>query len=106
VSDEKDATEGHPTFSLRDDPRAVASIRRTRSRIALAAFAIAIFAGATGGAAAWDTAARALLAGIVGWYVGWGAAVTVWRHLLVAQLKAEVARHRTPAARNDSTFVP
>lgn len=98
---------GDPTpLSLRSDPRAAGSIRRTRSRVAAAAFAIALLAGVSGGAAAFDTLARALLAGIVGWYVGWGAAVTVWRHLLVAELKAEITRRRTPAARTDNTTVP
>jgi hypothetical protein len=91
------------TFSLKDDPRAAGSIRRTRSRVAAVAFAVAFLAGFTAGAAAWDTVARALLAGIVGWYVGWAAAVTVWRHILVAEIRAEIARHRTPSARNDST---
>lgn len=91
-------------FTLRADPRAAGSIRRTRSRVAFAAFAIAFLAGFTGGAAAFDAVSRALLAGIIGWYVGWGAAVTVWRHLLVAEMKAEIARHRTPAARPDTTL--
>lgn len=101
MSDEKTAPEETP-FTLRADPRAAGSIRRTRSRVAAAAFAVAFLAGFTGGAAAFDTVSRALLAGIIGWYVGWGAAVTVWRHLLVAEMKAEVARHRTPAARTDT----
>jgi uncharacterized membrane protein YccC len=99
VSD-KPATE--ITFTLRDDPRAAASIRRTRARVAAAAFAIAFIAGFSGGAAAWDTVARALLAGIVGWYVGWAAAVTVWRHLLVAEVRAEIARRRVPQVRKDA----
>jgi len=91
--------EGAPTFCLRNDPRAAGSIRRTRSRVGGAAFAVALVAGATGGAAAWDMVARALLAGIVGWYVGWAAAVTVWRHILLAEIRAEIARRRTPTAR-------
>ncbi len=63
-------------------------------------------AGLTGGAAAWDAVARALLAGIVGWYVGWAAALTVWRHLLVAEIRAELARHRTPETRPEPPRVP
>lgn len=102
MSDETRDDEKPTGISLRDDARAAGSIRRTRSRVAFAAFAIAFLAGFTGGAAAFDTVSRALLAGIVGWYVGWAAAVTVWRHLLVAELKAELARHRTPTSRPET----
>ena len=109
----KKATEETPAdapavepFNVKTDARAAGSVRRARSRVALAALVLALVAGLSGGAAAWDAVARALLAGVVGWYVGWAAALTVWRHVLVAEARAELARHRTPETRTEPPFTP
>jgi hypothetical protein len=93
-------------FSVKSDGRAANSVRRARSRVALAGFVLALVAGLSGGAAAWDAVARALLAGVVGWYVGWAAALTVWRHVLVAEARAELARHRAPETRAEPPLAP
>jgi hypothetical protein len=42
---------------------------------------------------------RALAAGVAGYVVAWGCAVTVWRHLVVAELRAAAEAGRViPAA--------
>ena len=61
---------------------------------------------------------RALVAGIVGYMLAWMCAVTVWRHLVLAELRAVVertqapdpdlipARTQKPAPANDSAPAP
>lgn len=77
-------------------PRARASIRRTRARTALAAFAIVLFMSLNSGVPAEEAAIRALVAGLVGNLVGWACALAVWRSLVMAELKviAETRRER------------
>ena len=49
------------------------------------------------GVPTFDVGLRALVAGIVGYMLAWMCAVTVWRHLVLAELRA--ALERTEAAR-------
>ncbi|HEV3390968.1 MAG TPA: hypothetical protein VG057_18240, partial [Solirubrobacteraceae bacterium] len=59
-----------------------------------------------------DVGMRALAAGIVGYMLAWMCAVTVWRHLVQAELRAalelsrapdpDVIPARKPAASNDA----
>jgi hypothetical protein len=82
--------EDGPQLAVKLHPRAAASVARTRSLVALACFALAAAASHMNGAGAMSAAARALGAGVIGWYVGWAAAVTVWRHVMLAEIRAEV----------------
>jgi hypothetical protein len=95
------STEAPPRISVAAHPRARASIRRTRARTALAAFAIVLFLSLDAGVPAQEAAVRALVAGLVGNLAGWACALAVWRSLVLAELKAateaRVARRR-PAA--------
>ena len=43
-----------------------------------------------------DVGLRALVAGIVGYMLAWMCAVTVWRHLVLAELRAAVERTQAP----------
>ena len=43
-----------------------------------------------------DVGLRALVAGIVGYMLAWMCAVTVWRHLVLAELRAAVERTHAP----------
>jgi hypothetical protein len=75
------------TISVSAHPRARASIRRTRARTALAAFAIVLFICLSGSVPPQEAFLRALVAGLIGNLVGWACALAVWRSLIMAELK-------------------
>ena len=99
-----DAPEPGTTISVGAHPRARASIRRTRARTALAAFAIVLLLSLNSGVPEQEAVLRALLAGLVGNLVGWACALAVWRSLVLAELRiageahAERQRARVEAA--------
>jgi hypothetical protein len=68
-------------------PRASRSVRRTRAAAGLAGFLITLVLSLRTGVPAWDATARALVAGIVLHLAGWAVAVTVWRQLILAELR-------------------
>jgi hypothetical protein len=74
-------------ISVGAHPRARASVRRTRARVALAAFAIVLFICLSGSVPPQEAFLRALVAGLVGNLVAWGCALAVWRALIMAELK-------------------
>jgi type VI protein secretion system component VasK len=88
-----------PTVSVAAHPRARASIRRTRARTALAAFAIVLFLSLNSGVPGQEAAVRALVAGLVGNLMGWACAIAVWRSLVVAELKVAGEKHRARVER-------
>ena len=81
-------------------PRARASVRRTRARTALAAFAIVLFVCLSGSVPPQEAFLRALIAGLIGNLVGWACALGVWRALVMAELKVatEAYNERVRAA--------
>ena len=70
---------------LSDHPRASSICRIARGWGGVGAFALVAFLGYEAGVPTASIGVRALLAGVVGYIVCWGAAVTVWRHLAVAE---------------------
>jgi hypothetical protein len=90
--------------SIAAHPRAKASIRRTRARTALAAFAIVLFLSHKAGVTGQEVVLRAIVAGLVGNLIGWACALAVWRQIvvqevrLVEEARRERARARTEAA--------
>src|SRR5688572_15012290 len=82
------ADKGALSVSVAAHPRARASIRRTRARTALVAFALVLFLSMKAGVPGQEAAMRALVAGLVGNLVGWACALGVWRALVMAELKA------------------
>lgn len=97
----KGAPEQAAGVSVAAHPRARLSIRRTRARTALAAFALVLFLSLSAGVPGEEAALRALVAGLAGNVVGWGCALAVWRQLVLAELRvveeARVARRRAQA---------
>jgi hypothetical protein len=87
------------TISVAAHPRARASIRRTRARTALAAFAIVLFLSLNSGVPEQEAALRALIAGLVGNLAGWACALAVWRSLVMAELKVAGDAHRARVER-------
>jgi hypothetical protein len=74
-------------ISVAAHPRARASIRRTRARTGLVAFALVLFLCLNAGVPAQEAALRALVAGLVGNLLAWACALAVWRSLVLAEIK-------------------
>ena len=70
---------------LSDHPRAMRQIELARGWGGVGAFALVAFLAYNAGVPTVSIGIRALLAGVVGYIVCWGAAVMVWRHLAVAE---------------------
>ena len=78
--------------SVANHPRARASVRRAKGWGGLIGFGIAAYLSLKAGVPAADAGLRALGAGIAGRLIAWACAVAVWRHLVVAELRAAYAR--------------
>jgi hypothetical protein len=87
-------------ISVAAHPRASASIRRTRARVALAVFALVLFLSLRSGVPAEEAVVRALVAGVVGNLAARACAIAVWRSLILAEVKlaGEAQRVRRQAA--------
>jgi hypothetical protein len=70
---------------LSDHPRATRQIELARSWGGIGAFALVGLLALWSGVPAASAGLRALIAGVVGYVVCWFLAVTVWRHLAVAE---------------------
>jgi hypothetical protein len=78
--------------SLSEHPRAAGAIRRAKAWGGLAGFAIAGLSSHLSGLDAFSGGLRALLGGIVGYFVFWMLSVAVWRSLIRAEAKAAIER--------------
>jgi hypothetical protein len=74
-------------ISIAAHPRARASIRRTRARVALIAFALVFYLSWSAGVPGQEALLRALAGGIVGNLLAWACALAVWRSLVMAEVK-------------------
>jgi hypothetical protein len=103
MSEKKDKKKGaeasDTAISVAAHPRARASIRRTRARVGLAAFAIVLFLSLKAGVPGQEAALRALVAGIVGNLAGRACAIAVWRSLIMAEVKAATEAYRARVER-------
>lgn len=101
MSKDKQKTEGKaakPTGeetlpSVANHPRAGVQIARAKSWGGLGGFLLAAVLSWRAGVPAADVLLRALMAGVVGYLGAWACAVVVWRHLVVAELRAVRAYH-------------
>jgi hypothetical protein len=90
---DKSAAPAAVTVSIAAHPRAKASIRRTRTRAALIAFALVLALNLAGHQTAFDATWRALIAGIVVNVIAWRCALVVWRHIVISEVRQlEAAR--------------
>jgi hypothetical protein len=74
-------------------PRATRSIARSKALGGLVGFVLGFWLASRAGLPAWDTGLRALVGGIAGYVLVWGAAVQVWRQIAMAEYRAAAARH-------------
>lgn len=91
--------------SVANHPRAGAQVARAKAWGGLVGFALVGLLSWRAGAPVAEALLRALAGGVVGYLATWAAAVLVWRHLVVAELRAvrahraaEVARRAAAAA--------
>jgi hypothetical protein len=82
--------------SVANHPRARYQVRRAKGWGGIAGFAIAGYLSYKAGVPTADVGMRALVAGIVGYMLAWMCAVTVWRHLVQAELRAALELSRAP----------
>jgi hypothetical protein len=82
--------------SVAAHPRARYHVRRAKGWGGLAGFALAAYFSYKAGVPTADLGLRALVAGIVGYMLAWACAVTVWRQLVLAELRAALERSDGP----------
>jgi uncharacterized oligopeptide transporter (OPT) family protein len=74
--------------SVAAHPRASRQVRQAKGWGGLAGFAIAAYLSHKAGVPTVDLGLRAIIAGLVGYMLAWACAVTIWRHLVLAELRA------------------
>ncbi len=82
--------------SVAGHPRASYQVRRAKGWGGIAGFALAAYFSYKAGVPTADLGLRALVAGIVGYMLAWACAVTVWRQLVLAELRAALERSDGP----------
>jgi hypothetical protein len=82
-------------LSVASHPRAHAQVRRAKGWGGLGGFAIAAYLSFRAGVPPAQIGLRALAAGAIGYMVAWATAVTVWRHLVLAEMKARYEQHKS-----------
>jgi hypothetical protein len=86
---------GEGTMTIASHPKASASVRRAKGWGGVGGFAIAAYLSSKAGVPPDEIGERALGVGVAGYLLAWGCSVSVWRHLVVAELRAEM-RKRHP----------
>jgi len=87
-----DGVSGAVVPSVANHPRARYQVRRAKGWGGIAGFVIAGYLSYKAGVPTFDVGVRALVAGIVGYMLAWMCAVTVWRHLVLAELRVALER--------------
>ena len=80
--------------SIANHPRALAQVARAKSWGGLAGFALGAYLSYSAGIPVPDVLFRSILGGLAGYVLAWAAAVAVWRHLVIAELRAVRASRR------------
>jgi hypothetical protein len=81
-------------ISVAGHPRAAAQVRRAKGLGGIISFAIAAYLSYKAGVPSDQIALRALAVGVAGYMLAWACSVTVWRHLVLAELRAAVESGR------------
>jgi hypothetical protein len=88
---------GTDAMSVANHPRAGAQVARAKAWGGLAGFLLVGLLSVRAGVPLPDTLLRAIAGGVLAYVATWAGAVLVWRHLVVAELRA-VRRHRAAEA--------
>jgi hypothetical protein len=78
--------------SVAAHPRASYQVRKAKGWGGMAGFGIAAYLSYKAGVPTVDLGLRAIIAGMVGYMLAWACAVTIWRQLVLAELRALVER--------------
>jgi hypothetical protein len=81
-------------ISVAGHPRAAAQVRRAKGYGGVSFFFITAFFSHKAGIPADQVAVRALIGGIGGYMLAWMCSVTVWRHLVLAELRTAIESGR------------
>ena len=81
-------------ISVAGHPRAAAQVRRAKGLGGVGFFAITAYLSLKAGVPADQAALRAVAIGIAGYMLAWACSVTIWRHLVLAELRAAVESGR------------
>ena len=84
-------------MSVSAHPRAADSVRRAEGFGGLLGLVLVGFLSSRAGALPIDAAARALIGGVAGYMAAWLISVQVWRHLVIAEVRAATRRLRGPS---------
>lgn len=74
--------------SVANHPRAGAQVARAKAYGGFAGFALVALLSWRAGAPTADALLRALVGGVAAYLIAWACAVAVWRHLVIAELRA------------------
>jgi hypothetical protein len=85
-------------ITIKSHPRAAASIRRIKARGGLIGFAIGAFGAWAHGGIMASILLRGLEGGVAGYLACWFAAVTIWKHVIYAELRSAVDRRKAALA--------
>lgn len=88
---------GAPQISVATHPRAAAQVRMAKGWGGLIGAGAALYMSLGAGVPVFDAGLRAIGVGIAGYVIGWACAVTVWRMVIVAELKTIGDRRRARA---------
>lgn len=83
--------------SVANHPRAGAQVARAKAWGGLGGFALVAFLSLRAGVPTADALLRAIVGGVAAYVAAWACAIVVWRHLVVAELRA-VRSHRAAEA--------
>jgi hypothetical protein len=94
--------------SVAAHPRAAAQVRRAKGLGGIVFFFLTAYLSYKAAVPLQQVALRAIAGGIAGYLLAWACAVTVWRHLVMAELRAAVesGRARYEAAQADPAAEP
>lgn len=100
----KKGKKGAPTvgIAVANHPKASSQIAKLKSYAGLAAFAYAGYAAYHAGDQFADVAFRAVIWGMAVYIAVWAAAVHVWRHIAVAEVRAAERRWKEQRADNEA----
>lgn len=88
--------------SVANHPRAGAQVARAKAWGGLGGFVLVAVLSLRAGVPTPDALLRALLGGIVAYVAAWACAVAVWRHLVIAELRAVRSHRAAEAARRSA----
>jgi hypothetical protein len=97
----KGAGDGDSVLSVAGHPTAKGHVRRAKGAGGLIGFALAAILSFKASVPIAEVGERALIAGVAGYLIGWAASVTIWRQLMIAELKVaaeQVSRRRAAEA--------